>query len=363
MGRMKVFAVIMAGGIGSRVWPVSREAEPKQFQNIFGERTLYQRAFDRIAKIVSPQSVIVVTNRAHRATAVEQLPQIPERNIIGEPVGRSTAPCVAVAASALSSITDDAVMMVLPADHLISEEENFISQMKEAVRLADLHKALVTIGIRPTYPETGYGYIHFKKNEENSDITSHGGYSVISFKEKPDFDTAKKYLESGEYLWNSGMFIWRVDVILEELKKNLNHFSEFHQSLKDGFGSEKFSSALNEFYSNVSSISVDYAVMERSENVLTIPSNFSWSDVGSWDEVYRLSESDDSGNAFKGNVVAVRSKNNLVWARSKSVSLVEAEDLIVVETGDSVLICKRGKSQGVKEVVDMLRKQGRLELL
>jgi mannose-1-phosphate guanylyltransferase len=360
---MKVFAVIMAGGVGSRVWPVSREAIPKQFQNIFGDRTLYQRAFDRISKVVQPQNVIVVTNHLHRSTATEQLPQIPERNIISEPVGRSTAPCIAVAASALSSITENAVMVVLPADHLISEEENFISQMKESIRLADKHRSLVTIGIRPTYPETGYGYIHFKKDEDDSDITLHGGHRVISFKEKPDLETAKKYLASGDYLWNSGMFIWRVDVIIEELKKNLEHFADFHSAIRDKFGTESFSGVLKEFYSEVESISIDYAVMEKSDSVLTIPSNFSWSDVGSWDEVHRLSDHDESGNAFKGDVVAIRSKNNFVWAQGKSVSLVDTEDLIVVETKDSILICKRGKSQSVKEVVDILRKNGRRDLL
>jgi mannose-1-phosphate guanylyltransferase len=360
---MKVFAVIMAGGVGSRVWPVSREAFPKQFQNIFGERTLYQRAFDRVSQIVQPQNILVVTNQAQRSVAIQQVPQIPERNIIGEPVGRSTAPCIAVAASSLSSITEDAVMVVLPADHLISQEENFLNQMKEAIRLAEKHRALVTIGIRPTYPETGFGYIHFNKNESDSDITVHGGHRVISFKEKPDHETAVRYLEAGDYLWNSGMFIWRVDVILEEMRKNLEHFADFDSDLKTNFGKPGLGAVLDEFYSKVKSISVDYAVMEKSNNVMTIPSNFSWSDVGSWDEVFRLSESDADGNVFKGDVVAVRSKNTFVLSQEKPVSIVEVDDLIVVETKDSILICKKGKSQWVKEVVDLLRKMGRQELL
>jgi len=353
----------MAGGVGSRVWPVSREATPKQFQNIFGDRTLYQYACDRISKIVPPQNIFAVTNNLHRTTALAQFPNIPERNVISEPVGRSTAPCIAVAASAISSITDNAVMVVLPADHLISEEENFLSQMKEAIRLAEKHHALVTIGIKPTYPETGYGYIHFNKNEDNGDITAHGGHRVLSFKEKPDHDTAVKYLSSGDYLWNSGMFIWRVDVIIEELRKNLEHFSDFHSPLKENFGKANFFTDINDFYSLVKSISIDYAVMEKSDNVLTIPSNFLWSDVGSWDEVYRLSGADGEGNSFKGSVISVRGRNNFVWVENKTVAIVEAEDLIVVESKDSILICKRGKSQSVKEVVDILKKQGRQDLL
>ncbi len=360
---MKVFAVIMAGGVGSRIWPRSREATPKQFQSIFGDRTLYQRAYDRISKLVLPENVFVVTNHLHRATAVEQLREIPERNIIAEPAGRSTAPCIAVAASALSSITDNAVMVVLPADHLISQEENFLTQVKEAIRLAEKHRALVTIGIRPTYPETGFGYIHFNKDENNDEITVHGGHRVLSFKEKPDHNTAVKYLESGQYLWNSGMFIWRVDVIIDELKKNLEQFSDFQISLKESFGKTNFTSILGEFYSHIKSISIDYAVMEKAENVLTIPSNFTWSDVGSWDEIYRMSDVDADGNAFQGDVVNIRSRNNLVWAGNKAVSIVEVEDLIVVETRDSILICKRGKSQSVKEVVDALRKRGKQDLL
>jgi len=360
---MKVFAVIMAGGVGSRVWPISREATPKQFQSIFGDRTLFQRAYDRISKIVQPQDVFVVTNDLHRSTASGQVPQIPGRNIIGEPIGRSTGPCIAVAASAVSSITENAVMVVLPADHLISQEESFLNQLKEGIRLAEKHRALVTIGIRPSYPETGYGYIHFNKNEDDSDITSHGGHRVLSFKEKPDNDTAAGYLESGDYLWNSGMFIWRVDVILEELKKNLEHFADFHLQLKESFGKGNFGGAMELFYAQVKSISIDYAVMEKTENVLTIPSNFTWSDVGSWDEIYRLSEVNNDGNAFKGEVVNVRSRNSLVWSQDKPITIVEVEDLIVVETKDSILICKKGKSQSVKEVVDVLRKQGRQDLL
>jgi mannose-1-phosphate guanylyltransferase len=360
---MRVFAVIMAGGVGSRVWPVSREALPKQFQDIFGERTLYQRAFDRISRIVQPQNVFVVTNRLYLPTAAQQLPEVPERNIIGEPVGRSTAPCIAVAGSVLSSIADNAVMVVLPADHLISEEENFATQMKEAIRLADKHKALVTIGIRPTHPETGFGYIHFNKNEDNGDITVHGGHRVLSFKEKPDHDTAVRYLESGDYLWNSGMFIWRVDVIVEELKRKLAHFSDFHSALRDSFGKPSFGGVMDRFYSEVESISIDYAVMEKSQAVMTVPSNFSWSDVGSWDEVYRLSEADADGNVFKGDVISIRTKDSFVLAQDKVVSIIDVKDLIVIETKDSIMICRKGKSQGVKEAVDLLRKQGRQELL
>lgn len=360
---MKVFAVIMAGGVGSRVWPKSREAVPKQFQSIFGDHTLYQRTYDRISKIVLPNNIYVVTNQMHRSLAAAQVPQLQEQNIIVEPIGHSTAPCIATAASALSSINENAVMVVLPADHLISQEENFTNQMKEAIRLAEKHRALVTIGITPAYPETGFGYIHFKKDEENDEIAKHGGRRVLSFKEKPDQQTAVKYLEGGDYLWNSGMFVWRVDVIIEELKKNLETFVDYHQLLRESYGKPSFENALNAFYSKVKTISIDYAVMEKSGNVLTIPSNFLWSDVGSWDEIDKLSDVDSNGNAFKGNVLNLRGRNNFVWAEDKTVAIVEAEDLIIVDTKDSILICKKGKSQNVKEVVDILRKQGRQDLL
>ncbi len=360
---MRVFAVIMAGGVGARFWPQSRESMPKQFINVFGDRTLYQRTFDRISTLVSPENVFVVTNATQRLLAAEQLPQIPDKNIIAEPFGRNTAPCIAVAASVISSMTEDAVMVVLPADHLISQEDNFIAQMKDATRLAEMRRALVTIGIRPTHPETGYGYIHFDVGSVEKDISERGGRRVIAFKEKPDHGTAVKFLESGDYLWNSGMFVWRVDVILEELKRNLTHFSDFRSQLRDSFGRPQFDKILEEFYLRAESISIDYAVMEKTQNVLTIPSNFVWSDVGSWDEVYRLSDRDGDGNSFKGDIVSLRSQSNLVWADEKTIGLVDVDDMIVVETKDAVLICRRGKSQGVKEIVESLKKKDRQDLI
>lgn len=360
---MRVFAVIMAGGVGARFWPQSREVMPKQFLGVFGNRTLYQRTFDRISSLVAPENIFVVTNAAQRQLAVSQLPQLPEKNIIAEPFGRNTAPCISAAASAISSITEDAVMVVLPADHLISEEENFISQLKDAIRLADKQRALVTIGIRPTHPETGFGYIHFDNTDRDKEISEHGGYKVISFKEKPDHETAIKFLSSGDYLWNSGMFVWRVDVILDELRKNLTYFSDFWTQLKTAYQKSGFEKILEEYYLRAESISVDYAVMEKSSKVLTIPSNFLWSDVGSWDEVYRLSDRDGDGNTFKGDVVGIRSKNNLVWAEERTFGLIDIEDLIVVGTKDSVLICKRGKSQGVKEIVEALKQKDRQDLI
>ncbi|MGO9481143.1 MAG: mannose-1-phosphate guanylyltransferase [Candidatus Kryptoniota bacterium] len=381
---MKVFAVIMAGGIGSRFWPKSRETTPKQFQNVFDGKSLYQRTLDRVTRLILPENTFVVTNRAQQPLALEQAPGIPKKNIIAEPFGRNTAPCIAVAASAISSMTDNAVMVVLPSDHLIPEDENFISQLKDAIRLADIHRALVTIGIGPTYPETGFGYIHYDAQSRTQELMtppagtgspigpassqagppmSGAGYKVISFKEKPDHDTAVKFVQSGDYLWNSGMFIWRVDVILDELTKNLAHFSDFHLALKSEFGKADFEKVIEKFYLQVDPISVDYAVMEKASNALTMRSNFIWSDVGSWDEIYRMENKDADGNAFKGEVVSVRSKNNLVWSEDKLISVVEVEDLIVVETKDALLISKRGKSQSVKEIIELLKKRNRQDLV
>lgn len=360
---MKVFAVIMAGGVGARFWPKSRENMPKQFIDVFGSRTLYQRTFDRISALVAPENVFVVTNVVQRPLAAAQLPQIPERNIIAEPFGRNTAPCLSVAASAISAVTRDAVMVVLPSDHLISEEDKFLSQLKNAIRLADKKRALVTLGIKPTHPETGFGYVHFDRNSVGEDISEYGGYRVESFKEKPDHDTAVKFLQSGDYLWNSGMFVWRVDVILEALRKNLTHFGDFSVQLKDSFGKAGFAKVLEEFYLRAESISIDYAVMEKAENVLTIPGEFLWSDVGSWDEVYRLSDRDGEGNTLKGDVVSVNSHNNLVWTEEKTYGLVDVDDLIVVETKEAVLICRRGKSQNVKAIVEALKKNDRQDLI
>lgn len=360
---MRVYAVIMAGGVGSRFWPVSREATPKQFQNVFGDRSLYQRTYDRISEIVPPENTFVVTNKVQESVASIQLPQLPRGHIITEPFGRNTAPCVAVAAAAISSITEDAVMVVLPSDHLISQEENFVAQLKDAIRLAEKEHSLVTLGIRPTHPETGFGYIHFDRKAGREKISEHGGYNVIEFKEKPDHETAVKFVESGDYLWNSGMFIWRVDVILNELKKSLTHFVDFSLPLKQSFGTDDFGKQLEEFYLRVQSISVDYAVMEKAKSVLTIPGNFVWSDVGSWDEVYKLSDRNGDGNSVRGDVLSIRSSNNLVWSEEKLVALVGIQNLIIVETKDAILVCRKGQSQGVKEVVEILRKQDRQDLV
>ncbi|HEY9164924.1 MAG TPA: mannose-1-phosphate guanylyltransferase [Candidatus Kryptonia bacterium] len=359
---MRVFGVIMAGGVGSRLWPQSRQGRPKQFQVLFGDRTLYQRTFDRLTRIVSPDNIFVVTNKAQEANAAEQLPNLPKKNLIVEPVGRSTAPCIALAACAISSVTEDAVMMVFPADHLISGEDNFVAQLKDAVRLAQKRRALVTIGIRPTYPETGFGYIHYDENRDE-ELYLHGGHSVIAFKEKPDHDTAVKFLSEGNYLWNSGMFVWRVDVILEELRKNLEGFSEFFEPLRRSFGGPEFGKQIENFYAKISSISIDYAVMEKAEGVLTLPGKFGWSDVGSWDEVYKLSNKDEDGNSLHGPILKIGSSNNLVWAQEKTFVLADIKDLIIIETKDSVLICKRGSSQSVKEIVEILRKQDRQDLI
>lgn len=360
---MRVFAVIMAGGVGARFWPQSRESMPKQFQEVFGPRTLYQRTFDRISTLVTPENVFVVTSASQRPVAVTQLPQIPEKNVIAEPFGRNTAPCLSAAASAISSITEDAVMVVLPSDHLISEDDVFLAQLKDAIRLADKKRALVTLGIKPTHPETGFGYIHIKKETGDAGDPEYGAYRVESFKEKPDRGTAVKFLESGDYLWNSGMFVWRVDIILEELRKNLTHFGDFRIQLRDTFGRPGFDKALEEFYLRAEAISIDYAVMEKAQGVMTIPGNFLWSDVGSWDEVYRLSDRDSEGNTLRGDVTAVNSHNNLVWADDRTFGLVDIDDLIVVETKDSVLICRRGRSQGVKAIVDTLKKNNRQDLI
>ena len=336
---------------------------PKQFQNVFGSRTLYQQTYDRVKQLVAPQNIFVVTNRIQQSTAIEQLPDLPQKNVIAEPYVRSTAPCISVAASALSSLDENAVMVVLPADHLITQEDIFISQLKDAVRLAEKQKALVTIGITPTHPETGFGYIHYSKTDSDKDLLDHRGHTVLAFKEKPDHDTAVKFLQSGDYLWNSGMFVWRVDVILDELKKNLTHFSDFYPQLKDAFSLGEFDRVIEDYYQRVQSISIDYAVMERAKKVLTLASGFGWSDVGSWDEVYRLANRDNSGNSFKGDVISVRTKNTFVWSEEKPIAVVEVEDLIVVETKDSILICRKGKSQAVKEIVDILRKENRQDLV
>lgn len=348
-----IYAVIMAGGIGSRFWPRSRKDNPKQFLNVFGENTLIQNTVGRLQGIVAPERVLVVTHERYVAQTRDQLPAVPEENILAEPIARNTAPCIAFAAVKLLARDPDAVMIVLPADHVIRNVRRFHEVLRVAVKKAQSDETLVTIGINPTHPETGYGYIQFNGlgEEERDQLRA---YPVKTFAEKPDVATAERFLDSGDFLWNSGMFVWRADAILKEMERHLPQAYEAFEPVKDVVNTIDEVAAVEEAYSKSPHISIDYGVMERAEKVFVVPGSFGWSDVGDWRAVYDLSDKDDHGNALNGNVIVHDSSRCMVQADRRLVVLVGIHDGVVVDTDDAVLICNRESAQQVKNVVDYL---------
>lgn len=359
-----IYAVIMAGGVGSRFWPRSREKNPKQLLEIVGEGTMIQNTVKRLNGFVEDKNIFVVTNKLQKNAIVKQLPNVPIENIIVEPVGRNTAPCIGLAALFVDRLDPKGIMIVLPADHIIANEKEFIRVLKTASQVALTTSALVTIGINPTHPETGYGYIQAKdRSEESHSVNIDGVYEVKTFAEKPNYATAVKFLESGDFYWNSGMFIWRVDAILSELSRSLPDLYTHLKNLQPSIGTSLFDQNLETTYGMIRGISIDYGVMEKAERVYVVKGDFGWNDLGSWDEVNRISPKDEQGNFIQGKVITINSKNTYVHTADKLIATVGVEDLIVINTPDALLICKKGDSQNVKEVVDHLRRKQMNEYL
>lgn len=348
----------MAGGVGSRFWPKSRERSPKQFLEIVGSGTMIQNTVARIKSIVQPANTFVVTNILQEDLTYQQLPFIPRENILTEPVGRNTAPCIGLAASIIHRIDPKGIMIVLPADHVIRNVDEFLRVLGISVKVAGESDALITIGIKPSRPETGYGYIQF--DEEllaGNPYKKDGVLRVKTFAEKPNLETAERFLQSGDFLWNSGMFVWKAQSILKEIEV---HLPDLHMQLKtltQKPGSTEFKTALEQAYGLIRGISVDYGVMEKAGNVFVAKGDFGWSDVGSWDEVVRLASADADGNTVQGVVITKDAVRNYIDAGNKVVAVIGVQDLIVVTTEDAVLVCKKEHSQDVKEIVDYMRRK------
>ena len=345
-----IYSVIMAGGIGSRFWPQSREARPKQFINVFEDKSLLQQTFHRTTSIVPPKRTLVVTHQRYAHLTQEQLPDILPENILSEPISRNTAPCIAYAATRLHSIDPEAIMIVLPSDHLVKTEHRFIEILHKAVTVAETTGALVTIGIQPSYPATGYGYIQY----DRSDSQSSDAFRVRTFAEKPNEATAERFLDSGDFLWNSGVFVWRADAILSNLKTHLKSTWAAFEEASHHLGTDQEDAAILKAYQKSARISIDVGIMERAHNVYVVPGNFGWSDIGDWRAVYDLSEKNRHGNVLRGNVIVHDTSRCLIDAGKRMVAVVGIHDVVVVDTEDAVLICHRNSTQQVKNVVDYL---------
>lgn len=363
---MNDYAVIMAGGVGARFWPKGTTKLPKQFLKIASENdSLIQMAYKRLEGLFHDRRIFVVTNIAYRNEVRKQLPRIPEENIICEPIGRNTAPCIGLSCLFISQFESKANVLVVAADHLISDVTEFQRVVKAGLRFVNDNGGIVTLGITPTKPETGFGYIQFDPDKEiDIEVEKNGKsfvekiYEVKTFAEKPNIEVAKAFLESGDFLWNSGMFIFRTDTMIHEIQRYMPDLFESLARLSSNILSNDFPRLLEFEYSKMKSVSIDYGVMEKAGNVFIIKSNFGWNDVGAWDEVYNIKEKDPDGNVRQGMTVTINTKNCLIINDQKIVAAVGVEDLIIVNTENGLLICKRGNAQSVKEVTDYLKRKG-----
>ncbi len=360
----RVCAVIMAGGVGTRFWPRSREKSPKQFLEIIGKKTMIQTTVERLDKFVRIQDIFVVTNKVQQSLVKKQIPELPEENIIIEPVGRNTAPCIGLAAMHVMKLDPNAVMVVLPSDHLIQKVDEFQRVLGVAVETAYKSSSLLTIGITPTHPETGYGYIQmFDEKGDHNPYFDKGVLKVKTFAEKPNLATAEKFLKSGDFLWNSGMFVWRADAILNQMHICLPDMFAELVKIQQVLGTPQYQSTLDKVYGLIRGISIDYGVMEKADVVYVIPGDFGWNDVGSWREVLKVSGKDDNGNSITGKVILRDAKNCLVYSPDKLVAVIGAEDLVIINSEDAILVCKTNRSQDVKEIADYLRRKQMNEYL
>lgn len=352
------YGLILAGGRGTRFWPRSRRAHSKQVLKFFGDRTLIQQTVDRLRPLLPPERIWILTNDHLRPEIVKQLPEVPKNQILAEPAQRNTAPAIALAAHILQSIDTDAVMGVFPSDQVIGKPREYLKLVRPAFKAAAQGK-IVVLGIEPRWPETGYGYIEFPTGVKPAAQP----IEVRSFREKPDEATAKRFVDSGNFYWNAGMFFWRTDVFLDNLRQFMPKTATLIASLPP-FAQRGFEKSVAAAFPKCENISVDYAVLERATNVAGIPAgDIGWNDVGSWNAVHQLHKRDQHGNAIRAEAIIESSTGNYVEAEKKLIALLGVKDLIVVDTPDALLIADRSRAQQVGEIVKRLEKSGRQDLI
>ncbi len=345
------YCVIMAGGIGSRFWPISRSNMPKQFIDIMGTgRSLIQQTYDRFSKLMPNENIYIVTNEEYRDLVHQQLPEIPDNNILGEPMRRNTAPCIMYANIKIGLKDPMANIVVTPADHLVINEEDFLNNIREGFTFVNANTSLLTFGITPDRPATGYGYIQIAGDKENSKL-----FPVKTFTEKPHLELAKFFISSGDFLWNSGIFLWKLKVIDAAMKEFLPEMYNLFMENIDAFDSLDERKVINRIYSDAKSISIDFGVMEKATNVYVLKTNFGWSDLGTWNSLYTLQEKDDDKNVVVGERVLLNHAfGNYIntSGNDKVVILKDLDDYIVVDTDSALLICKRENEQDISELLN-----------
>lgn len=366
------YLVVMAGGIGSRFWPFSRTHHPKQFHDVLGlGRSMLQLTVDRFAGICPPENVFVVTNRDYTELVQQHLPELAPHQILGEPIGRNTAPCIAYASYRIARLDPEAVIVVTPADHAVMHEENFRAAIRTALAGARSHNVLITLGIQPSRPDTGYGYIQFIDDEVPAqNVRQLPGHAdgafpkqlrkVKTFTEKPNAELARMFVSSGEFLWNSGLFVWRADAIVQAFHQYLSDIAEVFDEGQEQLGTPQEEEFITRAYSLCRNISIDYGVMEKADNVYVLPADFGWSDLGTWDSLHRMGQHDADQNVVDGNVLLYDTRECVIKTPPERLVVVQGlEGYIVAEYDNVLLICKRTEEQRVKEfVADVKAKKG-----
>lgn len=352
---MRSFSVILAGGSGTRFWPLSRVGSPKQVLNISGNDVMINETIKRSEGLISFEDSFIVTARTQFAQIDEVLlPEVPRANILMEPTQRNTAPCILFAALKLKKLYGDGVMCVFPSDQYITDTAEFDRVLTCATRLAAESDKLITLGIKPTFPSTGYGYISFDKDAHEGDT-----YNVLEFVEKPNYERACQYLKSGTFLWNSGIFVWRVSVILEAFQRYLPRVYERLLPWYDTIGTAREEEVLNELYPTLQKISIDFGILERSNEVLVIPADMGWNDVGSWDALGAIFPPDENGNIVRADeLIPIDTTGNIIYSERQLISTIGIHDMIVVSTEDALMLCPKDRAQDVKKIVDKLTELG-----
>ncbi len=350
------YAIIMAGGIGSRFWPISRTSHPKQFIDILGTgKTLIQQTYDRFLKVCPKENIFVVTNEIYTGLVNAQLPDMANNQILTEPVMRNTAPCVAYGCFKIQSLNPDAAIVVAPSDHLILDEPGFVATIEKSLATATKHQCLVTLGIKPSRPDTGYGYIQYTDNAIDGDF-----HKVKTFTEKPTLEIAKTFIQSGDFLWNAGIFVWSAAAIVKSFEQHLPDMNEIFAEARPHYNTENEKTHVNQAFLQCTNISIDYGIMEKADNVYVLPSEFGWSDLGTWASIYDLADKDYVGNAVipSEKVIMYDSSNCMVNVPDEKLVILQGlHDFIVVESNNTLLICPRDQEQNVKKVVADVKAQ------
>lgn len=358
---MDFYAVIMSGGIGTRFWPLSRKKRPKQFLPVTSDKTMIEETVRRLRTLIPPDRICTIADKKQTQSIKNLLADIPEDNFFIEPQGKNTAPSLILATAHISVQNPEAVVAALPADHLITDVPRFLQKLEAGAQAAVQEEALVTFGIPPIYPSTGYGYIQFSR-ETPHQIKGQNFYPVLEFKEKPGVEQAKAFLEAGNYFWNSGMFLWKTETFARKLKEFAPEWHLYWEKILEALQG-KDTSQIADIFETIPSTSIDYALMEKARGVLMAEGNFGWSDVGAWSSLLDIWPQDEKGNALRAESLLLDAENCLVYSQDKLTALVGVKDLIVVDTPDALLICHKDQDQKVKDIVAELKKLNKDEYL